>query len=217
MRRAVRQVAVCLAAGLVASILVAWGSAILEPRPGVASLIAATNYRTQGVWVYRARGYSEATVRQISPLEPLREVIGPIRDVALPPGIGWDDVDAAAERTTVVVAGWPLRCMKGSVSTGAGGLVASWGVPASRLQPRVRRAAEQRVYPLRPMPLGLAANSIGYGLACASLLWLNRGLRRGLIDAPRLRSGRCRECGYDLSGNPAPVCPECGSGRNPAA
>ena len=58
--------------------------------------------------------------------------------------------------------------------------------------------------PLRPIPAGFAANTITYFLVLTAL-W------HGLVAfARRIRipPGRCRSCGYDVSG--LELCPECG-------
>ncbi len=63
-----------------------------------------------------------------------------------------------------------------------------------------------RVLPLRPIWLGLAANTIFYSAA----LWL---LTLGPFTARRIirrRRGHCPQCAYDLRGNPGGSCPECG-------
>ena len=56
-----------------------------------------------------------------------------------------------------------------------------------------------------------------YFLAVAAPLliaWITVIQRRHLRTAKRLAEGRCRCCGYDLTGNLSGVCPECGEARS---
>ena len=60
-----------------------------------------------------------------------------------------------------------------------------------------------------------------YTLPCWVLLLLlsvppTLAYRRRRSDRTRRVTGRCRSCGYDLTGNVSGVCPECGSGREGA-
>ena len=63
-----------------------------------------------------------------------------------------------------------------------------------------------RVLPLRPMPLGLAADTLVFGAAAWALVRGPRWVR----STRRIRRGRCPACGYDLLGRFEGGCPECG-------
>lgn len=60
------------------------------------------------------------------------------------------------------------------------------------------------VYPLVPMPMGFAINSLLYGALVFGLFTLPGTVRRWL----RLRRHQCESCGYPRA--LSPVCPECG-------
>ncbi len=66
--------------------------------------------------------------------------------------------------------------------------------------------------PLEPRP-GLLVNTIFYALLWFLILLIPGAIRR----AHRRARGRCPRCGYSLRGQPAPGCPECGSGRGESA
>ena len=53
---------------------------------------------------------------------------------------------------------------------------------------------------------------IGVPLLLVGTLWLLVWI--GFLPKPLLkaRAGRCRHCGYDLTGNESGVCSECGAG-----
>lgn len=99
---------------------------------------------------------------------------------------------------SIVSSGWPFRAMI-TFSGAPDGL--SRGIPPHRLKVRCFLP-----FPVRPLPLGFAANTAIYGS-----FWL------GLLAGPgfarrRLRAWRgfCRTCGYDMRSSDG-VCSECGS------
>ena len=66
-----------------------------------------------------------------------------------------------------------------------------------------------RSLPLEPIPLGLAANSALF----ASTWWVLLVGWRIALRRWRAHAGRCPQCGYDLRGDLARGCPECGWNR----
>lgn len=70
---------------------------------------------------------------------------------------------------------------------------------------RIRVRGDVRYLPSRPVPWGLAINTIFYGLPVLGLVVALRQATR----ARRRRKDRCVACNYDLSGIAGP-CPECG-------
>jgi hypothetical protein len=63
-----------------------------------------------------------------------------------------------------------------------------------------------RALPLRPMWLGLSANTMLFALLWALVILLTMAARR----ARRLKRGLCPRCAYDLRGQRELHCPECG-------
>ncbi len=61
-----------------------------------------------------------------------------------------------------------------------------------------------RVFPLRPLPLGFAVNTIFY----ATILWLLIAAPFALRRFLRLRRGLCPKCAYPMG--ESAVCTECG-------
>ena len=121
-------------------------------------------------------------------------------------------------------AGWPLRCMTGSLryetwwsdSARSGQrydlrsllILGQWSITSEAelesLSP-VEILDRARV-PLGPMPLPFLTNGVLYA-AILWLLWSTPFATRRLI---RKRRGRCIRCGYDLGHAEHDVCPECG-------
>lgn len=103
--------------------------------------------------------------------------------------------------------GWPMRCMAGGFlnpqnshpSYNLGWYEASWLKGRGPL-------------PLRPIWEGLALDAAAFGAPWWALLMLPGFFRRRF----RRRRGRCPRCAYDLLGNFAQGCPECGWGREPS-
>ncbi len=124
-----------------------------------------------------------------------------------------------------VVAGWPIAMLRGelwgpkevmhpSTDTNSRSPRPDWACvwkcsfeTLGFIQPRAI------ILPLRPLWPGLVVNSAFYGLLLWLLSLVPSIIRRGL----RRRRGRCVKCGYDLRGNPAGGCPECGDSGFPQA
>ena len=107
-------------------------------------------------------------------------------------------------------AGWPMNCLEGSVW-----LHYDWARGFHKIPDAVlltTGGSNARWLPVRPIGLGLAVNIVFFGI----VLWL---VVRGpfvLRACIRRRRGRCINCGYDLRGDLAAGCPECGWNRTDA-
>jgi hypothetical protein len=71
------------------------------------------------------------------------------------------------------------------------------------------RATGRVFLPLRPLWPGLAADTAIFAGVWTLFVGTPWAIRRGV----RRRRGRCPACGYDLRGQAAAGCPECGRGR----
>ena len=106
-------------------------------------------------------------------------------------------------------AGIPLRSLKGEMWIGSEG---PWVTVNLIRNPAKPPLMSHRVLPVGLIWPGFVVNTVFY----ASIFWLAfRGppvLRRHL----RRKRGRCIRCGYDLRGEYAAGCPECGWNREEA-
>ncbi len=100
------------------------------------------------------------------------------------------------------IGGWPLAPDR-SVQTNPFGPIAIPGGPAPYIPPK-------HIYPLVPLPLGFALNTLFY----AVLLYLPFATFITLRRRRRIRRNLCPSCGYSLAGavptNNSITCPECG-------
>jgi hypothetical protein len=112
----------------------------------------------------------------------------------------------------VAASGWPFYAL----SSGRGYADASGRQAIDGIEVGGMRAYDQtfffaavvpRILPLRPLPLGFAADTLLYAGAFRGLTILLAGARRSW----RRRRGRCPGCGYDRRGlAEGAACPECG-------
>jgi hypothetical protein len=121
--------------------------------------------------------------------------------------------------------GWPMRCMYHDFVFVLGGFAAEeeqefsrrtnaadGAVRPGRIPLWIVRLGVTPRLPTAVFPLGLLADTVFFG-AIIGGLWSAPGLLRGRTRCSRRRRGLCVKCGYDLAGNTAAVCPECGWGR----
>src|SRR5262245_32202201 len=114
--------------------------------------------------------------------------------------------------------GWPMRAFDcviiGPTSTRAPSVYLvrhGFAQGAAVLQPQ--SLAPIRVVPYRPVWVGLVVNTVFYGLVWWAIISAGVWLVGGGRAQARLRRGHCPACGYDLLGNVAEGCPECGWNR----
>ena len=108
----------------------------------------------------------------------------------------------------VMKAGWPLLCWIGE-RTSLGGSLTERSLAAPPPLIAELGVKPMRKIPLRPAWAAMAADVVFWAL----VLWL-------LVPGPfvvrrylRRRRGQCAGCGYDIRGDVAGGCPECGIGR----
>jgi hypothetical protein len=128
----------------------------------------------------------------------------PLGDAKHPDHCQWRAVDAR---------GWPLLSMYSVTEQDTiRGRRTLGGIPVPSRRTDVRGIlgghSQSVVIPLHPFWRGVAADSAFYAVAWAALFYPVGAIRRRL----RRRTGDCRRCGYNLSGNTTGVCPECGKG-----
>ena len=85
----------------------------------------------------------------------------------------------------------------------------AYGLPIGSAQFRGSTWKNAHALPLRPIWSGLAINTLFY----AALLWVGFCGPFALRRHVRRKCGRCITCGYDLRGDLAAGCPECGWNR----
>lgn len=110
--------------------------------------------------------------------------------------------------------GWPAPCLWYQVTAGFNRVTMSTTNDTLRGGILLRgspesRAGTFRALPLRPIWWGLSLNTLVFAMLWGLLLLAPPAARRAI----RRRRGRCPRCGYDLAGQSAPGCPECGAGR----
>jgi hypothetical protein len=236
------QIALFLAAGAIATVVVAWACAAWSRHHPTATVPAAYGGTVDSVIAppsaddlerMRANGY---TAVEPGVLQPMLDdlPVGVIEFVGLgidhrcfrwlAPGIG-------PMRTLGcdVRAGWPARCLSGlrwrnppDFGRVQGGF---WGAPVREGSGRdVRvyvdafavpgRVGPVRFSPDRTLPLRPLWRGLALNVAAwAGLLWL---VTLGPFELRRLvrqAAGRCLRCGYDLRGEYEEGCPECGWAR----
>ncbi|MFI4882861.1 MAG: hypothetical protein ACIAQU_09790 [Phycisphaerales bacterium JB064] len=109
-------------------------------------------------------------------------------------------------------AGWPMLCLASrSSETTTGPRQTSWSLrlwsPAAT-GGSAPRDPDRGAVPLRPLPLGLAANTLLFAAPLFVVLVAVPTVRRAI----RRRRGRCPACGYDRRGlDHRSPCPECGT------
>lgn len=115
----------------------------------------------------------------------------------------------------VRTAGWPFRCTVSGRTLNDDESFRDWGMIRFG-GPRTVALAFESSLPMRPIPLGLAANIVVHGAAWWCLLGGPITLARTIRARRRRRLTLCPRCGYDFVGLRDPGCPECGSGRTGA-
>ena len=112
--------------------------------------------------------------------------------------------------------GWPMKAMYARFEADRLGLIrpeaVSWGVHCGSYGPAIEEWLIPRVVPVGPIWPGFAVNTVIYALPLWLLALCPVALRRRI----RRKRGRCIKCGYDLRGDLAAGCPECGWNRGEA-
>lgn len=241
-RRAIRQALVCLLFGAAINLSVAWMCAYHRPRPAWPgatrnTLWFSTRDASAGPanwWGSEIGGLGWSTLQVINdrsnqvPVRPPGSATHWLMEslVRAHPGI---------EAARVETAGWPFRSFAATATAVSGdaravdrhaititrtpwttlvwsgwhGAITLDGPPAAV---GFNRAT---VLPIRPLVAGFAANTLMYALAAGALITGVSWIARRLATP----AGHCPKCRYDLRGDLAGGCPECGWGRDesPAA
>lgn len=146
--------------------------------------------------------------------------VSDIRSVPLPRGWSWDEFDFSLGSHEIVKAGWPLPCLSSErrsslpaqLSPGGGGRHWALKVRAPR-HPTAGPATLDGTLPCRPLWRGLISNTIAFGAVWGLVMLGAKWVWRQRPSVRRRRRGWCVRCGYDLLGDFANGCPECGWNR----
>jgi hypothetical protein len=141
----------------------------------------ATEVRASTTYASRNSSQNTGTLEQVNKVAP-----------------GWlhvtwqsaPDVPPVSESRIFVARGWPMPSLWGEVQPSY-----------AAIDPLILR---------HPAWIGLAVDSLSYGVGLFAIYHATFGLRRFVRESLRLRRGCCMRCGYDLRFDLARGCPECG-------
>lgn len=227
LRVTLKQVALCLVAGMVTTVVVAWGGLLLadclEAPESVAGFLQSSH---KIVTRFSMKTTTHISAWQTAPprfgdinwyrmyvagldFQPTYLVGSTIRYTGyatfVDPPVTWTALDAGWPFLSL--RGWSCVAIKNSstvVRSARAGLIEN--VPTVST---LRGLPQTASLPYCPRWPGFIANTLFY----AALWWL---LFTGLITARaarRSRRGLCTRCAYDLRGIASGVCPECGQAR----
>ncbi len=226
-RRWWRLIALHLVLGLVLNVVVAVAASFLpdpwyQPRTLCAAnedgpgFCEARRFGSSVLWYVETQGrFAERFARSMDCRVVERRLPrwaeGPIyteaeqarRDEWVTTGMGFNLVASPPPVSTWEMArGWPMRCLSGAANVLTPTQVGSrrWCVTIA-----VRTRPSLVVY--KPLPLGLAVNTLVFGAMTFTAAESWRALRRWR----RVKRGRCVACGYELA--EFTQCPECGLKR----
>jgi len=212
MKRRIVHAALCLILGVVTTVGVAWGLAWFDSDvhesqsyeralervgPGAEHLgiKTCTTLGSQGAVVIRA-DFADAETTDAGSVERL-----------MPEWIPEATVGESIELHAFQAHGWPvLSSWCESLLLRPNASVRDLGGVA------IRRDDPACILPLRPIFPGFIVNTLFYAAIWFGVLFVPGIAKRAI----RRKRGRCVKCGYDLRGDVAAGCPECGWGREDA-
>jgi hypothetical protein len=210
--RAVRWITVCLTAGVIFNIAIAWLCAgFINPTQNSNSIVSMTAVPGGEHVFNEQRRFGHTRINQANFSVLQMDPAGTTMLVARWAG--------DAKEISEDFAGWPMRCVHctnraeiaiqvggaamGMSKTGPGAIdhgyeLGSWpGGPSG---------STWRALPYQALWLGFTLNSIFYAVLIAIMGCALVVMR----DRRRRQQGRCLDCGYDLTGAMHERCPECG-------
>ena len=212
--RRVRTVVLCLLAGAIINVLVAWGCAYWSVGWDLQYLS------------FLDREAAQAEVIWLDDVFPLQdhEFIWTFGDVH---GFGFERVEyfphsgdllgAFPPAVGVTRAGWPLHSVWSfdvldEERTSSWECVYRGAFPVDREVEIPFMAGDTDVFarpiPFLPIWAGFLTNTVFYG----AILWMLFAAKRAVQSHRRTRRGLCPGCAYDLRGAAHAKCPECGDG-----
>ena len=214
--RRLRRVCVFLLLGLVTTVGVAWGSAMLW-YPEVRNLFILTNEPPYDIALAMERVPGGAVVevvaqtqqREPASLDSEPRFAGDLRY--------FDPIGPRFQPLGTEARGWPLLALRtGATDAGSDRSVSHWRRDTSRgalpirwLSPILSDSAATVVLPLIPNWPGLLADVVFFAAVFAA-----PNVALGSLRHSRRRrwqsQGRCPGCGYDMRGLGEGECPECG-------
>jgi hypothetical protein len=235
-RRVIRQALVCLLFGAAINVSVAWMCAYHRPRPAWSGATRNTLwFRTRDAgagrmhwWGSEIGGLGWSTLQVIHDRTD-RVVVGPPGSVTHPLIESVVQAHPGIEAARVEIAGWPFRSFAATATAvpGDARVVDRHAITITRTPwttlvwsdwrgaitldgpPAAVGFNRATVLPIRPLVAGFAANTSIYAVAAGALIagvsWMVRRLATP--------AGHCPKCRYDLRGDLARGCPECGWGR----
>ena len=208
MKRPLTLLVMCLLLGITASVIVAVGGMLWGPFPDLCEIQLRLTLRN----------WPRAVPADWPPPTAPTIYKNAVHTLILHQAVRYadptsDSTAGASHYQWLYQYGWPLRAFEvesRATSTKPPELLAALGPVPSWLRPG---GASLRHVPTRPIWYGLLLDSLLY----AVLLWSMLAGSWATLRVSRLRRCRCPACNYDLRGDLAHACPECGWRRGCSA